>query len=78
MLLVNMMTRWRAGTSVETESAESEKLLRGCGCGPTGGGWFIHGVAGSSSVEALCAAEREMRPLCIILQHCGIRRRRED
>lgn len=51
MLLVNMMTRWRAGTSVETESAESEKLLRGCGCGPTGGGWFIHGVAGSSSVE---------------------------
>lgn len=33
------------------ESAESEKLLRGCGCGPTGGGWFIHGVAGSSSVE---------------------------
>lgn len=38
MLLVNMMTRWRAGTSVETESAESEKLLRGCGCGPTGGG----------------------------------------
>lgn len=29
-------------------------------------------------VVALCAAEREMRPLCIILQHCGIRCRRED
>lgn len=29
-------------------------------------------------VVALCAAEREMRPLCIILQHCAIRRRRED
>lgn len=29
-------------------------------------------------VVALCAAEREMRPLCIILQHCGIRCRQED
>lgn len=76
---------WWQGGELEhqwrlNESAESEKLLRGCGCGPTGGGWFIHGVAGSSSVRvvALCAAEREMRPLCIILQHCGIQRRRED
>lgn len=47
---------WWQGGELEhqwrlNESAESEKLLRGCGCGPTGGGWFIHGVAGSSSVE---------------------------
>lgn len=76
-----MMTRWRAGTSVETEWE--------CWVRETAAGlwmwaywrWVVHSWSRRfiiCGVVALCAAEREMRPLCIILQHCGIRRRRED
>lgn len=78
------MTRWVAGTSVETEweGWVRETAAGELNVGLPGGGWFIHRVTSSLCVKvmALCVAEREIRPFFYALFHniFAIQHRCED